>query len=160
MASNRSSAVVARWHGRSRAGAAARLAEAVHDLDELFGGGRVNGFRLSQPPDPRPTITVAAFGPNAVEAAQVQAVHLEPAPGFQGVADGDVVAHRVFAVDPGVPGLGVLAREELDQAHGIVPIPGGAGQGRAAHVDVAAPVLRHALSISGWTCELWKIAVR
>lgn len=65
-----SSTTVARWHGRSRAGAADLLAAAVRDVGELLDGGRVNGFRLSQPPEPRPTITVAAFGPRAVAAAQ------------------------------------------------------------------------------------------
>ena len=64
-----SSVTVARWHDRSRAGAADLLATAVRDLGELLDGGRVNGFRLSQPPAPRPTITVAAFGPRAVAAA-------------------------------------------------------------------------------------------
>jgi probable F420-dependent oxidoreductase len=65
-----SSTVVARWHGRSRVGAADALAAAAHDVAELLDGGRVNGFRLSEPPTPRPSITVAAFGDRAVEAAQ------------------------------------------------------------------------------------------
>ncbi|MFP5487577.1 MAG: LLM class F420-dependent oxidoreductase [Acidimicrobiia bacterium] len=65
-----SSTVVARWHGRSRAGAAEQLASARHELAELLHGGRVNGFRLSEPPSPWPTITVAAFGDRAVDAAQ------------------------------------------------------------------------------------------
>lgn len=65
-----SSSTVARWHGRSRAGAADALAAAVRDVGELLDGGRVNGFRLSQPPQPRPTITVAAFGERAVAVAQ------------------------------------------------------------------------------------------
>lgn len=65
-----SSTVVARWHGRSRAGAADALATTRCDVAELLDGGRVNGFRLSEPPSPRPTITVAAFGDRAVEAAQ------------------------------------------------------------------------------------------
>jgi probable F420-dependent oxidoreductase len=65
-----SSVTVARWHGRSRGGAAELLAATVRDVGELLDGGRVNGFRLAQPPEPRPTITVAAFGPRAVAAAQ------------------------------------------------------------------------------------------
>jgi probable F420-dependent oxidoreductase len=65
-----SSTVVARWHGRSRVGAADALATAAHDVAELLDCGRVNGFRLSEPPTPRPSITVAAFGDRAVEAAQ------------------------------------------------------------------------------------------
>ncbi len=65
-----SSDVVARWHGRSRTGAAERLAQTRADVEELFAGGRVNGFRLSQPPAARPPITVAAFGPRAVAAAR------------------------------------------------------------------------------------------
>jgi probable F420-dependent oxidoreductase len=64
-----SSAIVARWHGRTRAGAAARLAAGLAELSTLLDGGRVNGFRLSQPPLLRPTITVAAFGARAVETA-------------------------------------------------------------------------------------------
>lgn len=65
-----SSTVVARWHGRSRVGAAEALASTRRDLAELLAGGRVNGFRLSEPPAVRPTITVAAFGDRAVDAAQ------------------------------------------------------------------------------------------
>lgn len=65
-----SSSTVARWHGRSRAGAADLLAGAVHDVRALLDGERSNGFRLSQPPTPRPTITVAAFGDRAVAAAR------------------------------------------------------------------------------------------
>ena len=65
-----SSTVVARWHGRSRTGAADALTAARRDVAELLDGGRINGFRLSEPPSPRPTITVAAFGDRAVAAAQ------------------------------------------------------------------------------------------
>jgi probable F420-dependent oxidoreductase len=65
-----SSSIVAGWHGRTRQGAAARLAQTLDELNSLFDGGRVNGFRLSEPPTPRPTTTVAAFGPRAVEVAQ------------------------------------------------------------------------------------------
>ena len=64
-----SSSLVARWHGRSRSGAADRLAATRGELTALLDGERVNGFRLSQPPERRPSITVAAFGPRAVEAA-------------------------------------------------------------------------------------------
>lgn len=64
-----SSGVVARWHGRSRAGAAERLAATTRDVAALFDGERVNGYRLPRPPTPRPTITVAAFGPRAAETA-------------------------------------------------------------------------------------------
>jgi probable F420-dependent oxidoreductase len=65
-----SSTVVARWHGRSRAGAADTLASTAAQVGELLDGGRVNGFRLSEPPSPRPSITVAAFGDRAVTSAQ------------------------------------------------------------------------------------------
>ncbi|HSJ91270.1 MAG TPA: LLM class F420-dependent oxidoreductase [Ilumatobacter sp.] len=65
-----SSTVVARWHGRSRTGSAEALATTAAQIGELLDGGRVNGFRLSEPPSPRPSITVAAFGDRAVEAAQ------------------------------------------------------------------------------------------
>ncbi|MDW3213186.1 MAG: LLM class F420-dependent oxidoreductase [Ilumatobacteraceae bacterium] len=64
-----SSSLVARWHGRSRAGAADRLARTRTELATLLEGGRVNGYRLPQPPVPAPTMTVAAFGPKAVDAA-------------------------------------------------------------------------------------------
>ena len=60
-----SSDTVARWHGRSRAGATDALAQAMTEVRALLAGERVNGFRLSQPPTPQPTITVAAFGPRA-----------------------------------------------------------------------------------------------
>jgi len=65
-----SSTVVARWHGRTRAGAADALATTARDVGALLDGGRVNGFRLSEPPSPRPSITVAAFGDRAVDAAR------------------------------------------------------------------------------------------
>lgn len=65
-----SSAVVARWHGRSRRGAAQTLADTRRDVAALLAGERVNGFRLSQPPPDEPTITVAAFGERAVAVAQ------------------------------------------------------------------------------------------
>jgi probable F420-dependent oxidoreductase len=64
-----SSDTVARWHGRSRSGAVDALERALADVRGLLAGERVNGFRLSQPPSPPPTITVAAFGPRAVAVA-------------------------------------------------------------------------------------------
>jgi probable F420-dependent oxidoreductase len=64
-----SSSLVARWHGRSRAGAAERLEQTRADLVALFDGRRVNGYRLPQLAERRPTITVAAFGPRAVQIA-------------------------------------------------------------------------------------------
>ena len=65
-----SSTTVARWHARSRVGAADALAGALIDVRTLVDGGRVNGFRLSEPPNQRTSITVAAFGPKAVAAAR------------------------------------------------------------------------------------------
>jgi probable F420-dependent oxidoreductase len=65
-----SSTVVARWHGRSRRGAADTLAATRRDVTALLAGEQVNGFRLSEPPPVPPTVTVAAFGARAVEAAQ------------------------------------------------------------------------------------------
>src|SRR5688572_21511873 len=64
-----SSTVVARWHGTTRVGSAERLGSTLAAVRALFAGERVNGFRLAQPPDPPPTVTVAAFGPRAVAAA-------------------------------------------------------------------------------------------
>ena len=64
-----SSATVARWHGTTRRGAADKLATAAGDVRTLLAGGRVNGFRLSQPPSPVPSISVAAFGDRAVAVA-------------------------------------------------------------------------------------------
>jgi probable F420-dependent oxidoreductase len=64
-----SSTTVARWHGRSRRGAAEALGATARDVGLLLDGERVNGFRLSAPPAMRPTITVAAFGERAVAAA-------------------------------------------------------------------------------------------
>ena len=63
-----SSDVVARWHGRVRAGAAATLEQSTRDVRTLIDGGRVNGFRLREPL-PDTTLTVAAFGPRAAAAA-------------------------------------------------------------------------------------------
>ncbi|MEV6984976.1 LLM class F420-dependent oxidoreductase [Sphaerisporangium sp. NPDC051017] len=69
--------VVEEWHGRSRAGAATALREAVQALRPLldgeksdFSGTRVSskGFRLRLPA-PRSKLSVAAFGPAAVGAA-------------------------------------------------------------------------------------------
>ena len=65
-----SSKVVARWHDRSRAGAATKLDTSRRDLAALFAGERIGGFRLSEPPEPVPSITVAAFGPRAVAVAR------------------------------------------------------------------------------------------
>jgi len=64
-----SSSLVARWHGRSRKHAAERLDTTRREVAALLAGERVNGFRLSQPPTPTPSVTVAAFGPRAVAAA-------------------------------------------------------------------------------------------
>lgn len=64
-----SSDVVAGWHGRTRRGAAERLARSTAELRALLAGERVDGFRLREPPADA-TVTVAAFGPKAVEAAQ------------------------------------------------------------------------------------------
>ena len=63
-----SSAAVARWHHRPRVGATAALATALAEVRALLGGDRVDGFRLRQPPHGS-TVTVAAFGPQAVEIA-------------------------------------------------------------------------------------------
>ena len=63
-----SSVMVARWHGRSREGAVGLLTSATAEVRALLDGGRINGFRLRQPP-PGATLTVAAFGPRAVTAA-------------------------------------------------------------------------------------------
>lgn len=65
-----SSSLVARWHGRSRAGAAALLGRTRAELATLLEGGRVNGYRLPRRPEPQPTVTVAAFGPKAVDTAR------------------------------------------------------------------------------------------
>ncbi len=64
-----SSTLVARWHGRTRAGAAERLEQTRTEVVTLLDGGRVNGYRLPHLADHRPTVTVAAFGPRAVESA-------------------------------------------------------------------------------------------
>jgi len=64
-----SSDVVTGWHGRTRTGAATRLGEAATEVRALLDGERVGGFRLRQPP-PAATLTVAAFGRRAIEAAQ------------------------------------------------------------------------------------------
>ena len=63
-----SSVMVAAWHGRSRSRAVGQLAEATIAVRTLLDGGRVDGFRLRQPPAGA-TLTVAAFGPRAVEIA-------------------------------------------------------------------------------------------
>jgi len=63
-----SSGAVARWHGRTRHAAADRLLATTRDVRALLSGERVDGFRLRQPPDGA-TVTVAAFGPRAVEIA-------------------------------------------------------------------------------------------
>ncbi|QRN79197.1 MAG: LLM class flavin-dependent oxidoreductase, partial [Nocardiopsis sp. BM-2018] len=64
-----SSDVVARWHGRTRVGAAERLARSTREVRALLGGERVDGFRLREPPAGS-TVTVAAFGPRATEIAR------------------------------------------------------------------------------------------
>ncbi|CAN5553230.1 LLM class F420-dependent oxidoreductase [soil metagenome] len=64
-----SSDVVTRWHRRTRVGAADRLELAAHEVRALLEGERIDGFRLREPPEGA-TLTVAAFGPRAVAAAQ------------------------------------------------------------------------------------------
>lgn len=64
-----SSGVVARWHGRTRHGAVERLSLTTREVRALLDGERVDGFRLRQVP-PGATVTVAAFGPRALAAAQ------------------------------------------------------------------------------------------
>ena len=63
-----SSDAVARWHGRSRTGAIDALRRAARDVPALLAGARVDGFRLRRPPEGS-TVTVAAFGPQAVDVA-------------------------------------------------------------------------------------------
>ncbi|WP_248963478.1 LLM class F420-dependent oxidoreductase [Sphaerisporangium perillae] len=69
--------IVQDWHGRSRAGAGAALREAVQALRPLLDGERSEftgehvaskGYRLRLPA-PRSELTVAAFGPAAVQTA-------------------------------------------------------------------------------------------
>lgn len=65
--------VVEKWHGRPHAGSARALAEQVEVLRGLLDGGksahaRSSGYRLRLDA-PRSTITVAAFGPQAVRVA-------------------------------------------------------------------------------------------
>jgi probable F420-dependent oxidoreductase len=64
-----SSDVVTGWHRRSRVGAADHLERATREVRSLLDGQRVDGFRLREPPEGA-TLTVAAFGPRAVAAAQ------------------------------------------------------------------------------------------
>ena len=64
-----SSAVVAHWHGLGRSGATELLAQTCEDLRALFDGGRVNGYRIPQRANARPSLTVAAFGPRAIAIA-------------------------------------------------------------------------------------------
>jgi probable F420-dependent oxidoreductase len=69
--------VVERWHGRSRSGAGTALREAVRALRPLLDGERsdFSGTRLATTgyklrlPAPRSELTVAAFGPAAVNTA-------------------------------------------------------------------------------------------
>ena len=69
--------VVSDWHGRDRANSAARLADTAQALRPLLAGDKVNfegktlstrGFR-SLVPSPDSSITVAAFGAKAIDAA-------------------------------------------------------------------------------------------
>jgi probable F420-dependent oxidoreductase len=100
-----SSVTVARWHGRSRAGAADALARALCEVRALLAGERVNGFRLSEPPPQAPTITVAAFGPRAVEiagAADRMALNMVTVDAARrlAVSHPNTVAWLCVAVDP------------------------------------------------------------
>jgi probable F420-dependent oxidoreductase len=100
-----SSSVVARWHDRSRAGAADRLAATTADVGALFDGERVNGYRLPRPPVPRPSITVAAFGPRAVATAGTvdrMVLNMVTVPTAARLAAGhpDTAAWLCAAIDP------------------------------------------------------------
>lgn len=73
--------VVEDWHGRSRAGSVAALAESAQALRQLFAGEcaelagaavRTSGYRLRLDP-PTGGITIAAFGEQAIEAAAAHA---------------------------------------------------------------------------------------
>ena len=61
-----SSSLVARWHGRSRKQAAERLDTTRREVAALLAGERVNGFRLSQPPTPTPSVWVLGGGAQAI----------------------------------------------------------------------------------------------
>lgn len=72
-----SAVLVEEWHGRSRAGAARALAESAEALGPLLAGERSDfagahvrsrGYRLRLPA-PGAGLTVAAFGPSAIETA-------------------------------------------------------------------------------------------
>ncbi len=110
-----SSPAVARWHGRTRHGAADRLAATHRELAELFAGGRVNGFRLSQPPSTPPTITVAAFGPRAQQVAAaadrmvLNMVTVEAA-GRLAAAHANTAVWLCASIDPGDDERAWLAR--------------------------------------------------
>ena len=76
-----SDVVVTDWHGRPRVRTARHLAETAQVLRPLLDGDKVDfdgevvsvrGFRL-RVPTPQSTISVAAFGPRAVEAAAAHA---------------------------------------------------------------------------------------
>lgn len=76
-----SDVVVTDWHGRPRVRTARHLAETAQVLRPLLDGERVDftgdlvsvrGFRL-RVPTPQSSITVAAFGPKAIEAAAAHA---------------------------------------------------------------------------------------
>ncbi|WP_066372859.1 LLM class F420-dependent oxidoreductase [Herbidospora mongoliensis] len=60
--------VVEKWHGRSHAGSAKALDDHVEALRTLLDGGKSSGYHLRLDA-PRSTITVAAFGPKAVQIA-------------------------------------------------------------------------------------------
>jgi probable F420-dependent oxidoreductase len=76
-----SAVVVEEWHGRSRRGAAQPLAESATALSALLAGDRAeqagryvstHGYRLRLDP-PRSELTIAAFGPKAVQVAAAHA---------------------------------------------------------------------------------------
>ncbi|MFD8497605.1 LLM class F420-dependent oxidoreductase [Amycolatopsis sp. NPDC059657] len=68
-----SDVVVRDWHGRSRRGSSAALGESAQVVRELLDGKKAaSGYRLRLAP-PRSTVTIAAFGPAAVEAAAAHA---------------------------------------------------------------------------------------
>jgi probable F420-dependent oxidoreductase len=72
-----STVVVEQWHGRSRSASATALAESLAAVRTLLSGERAqlagqvlrtNGYRLRLPA-PGASVTVAAFGPRAIEVA-------------------------------------------------------------------------------------------
>lgn len=137
--------VVAGWHGRAYDRLATRLADAATAVRPLLAGERAaNGYRLRLPA-PGSTLTIAAFGPRAIEVAAAHADRV-----VVNLCTVDAVADIAGALGAGAPPLAAWIPAAVDPdettmaqlRRAVVPYLAAPGYGelfdRAGFSDVVA----------------------